>query len=135
LSPGDILGDVLHSDIVALINGHAIPTSIKDGMTMVVAEDLRNYGFNVVWNATDWALYIERNNTLVFSPLPIQPNIQPVGTFKQHYVFTTIRTFLSNEQVESFAIDGETLINFEMLSRYGDIRWDGAARELHLTLR
>jgi len=36
LNVGDPLGDVLYSDIVAYINGQAIPTSIKSGTTMGV---------------------------------------------------------------------------------------------------
>jgi hypothetical protein len=134
MSPGDILGDVLHSDIVAYINGHAIPTSIKDGTTMVVVEDLRNYGFDVTWCSEEWALFIEPSKAPEFDPLTVEASNMPVGTFKMHYVYTTIRTFLSGEPIDSFAIDGQTLIDFELLAQYGDIEWDGEARALRLTL-
>jgi hypothetical protein len=133
-SPGSVLGDILHSDIVAYINGHAIPTSIGDGMTLVAAEDLRNYGFDVNWNGATRSLHIERNASLPFSPLPVQTSTQPVGTFKQHYFHTDIRTYISGVLVESFAVEGETLLNFELLARYGNLTWDGAARALRLTL-
>jgi hypothetical protein len=45
-----------------------------------------------------------------------------------------IRTFLSGVQVESYAIDGQTLIDFELLARYGRVSWNESARELRLVL-
>jgi len=132
-SPGDVLGDVLYSDIVAYINGHAIPTSITEGRAMVVAEDLRNYGFDVVWNGDDFTLSIEYTGGGI-DPLPVEANTAPVGTFKCHYVYTAIKTYLSGELVDSFAIDGQTLIDFELLAKYGDITWNGEERSLRLTI-
>jgi hypothetical protein len=131
---GDILGNVLHSDIVAYINNHAIPTSITDGKTMVVAEDLRNYGFDVEWDGVNRALYINPGRN-AYTPLPVAPSAMPVGTFKTHYLHSDIRIFLSGEQVEGFSIDGRMLIDFELLERYGTIVWDGTARSLSLTTR
>jgi hypothetical protein len=131
---GDVLGDVLYSDILAFINGHAIPTSITDGKTMVVAEDLRNYGFDVVWDSEAWALRIEPNADAPFSPMKVERSDMPVGTFKMHFFYTNIKTYLSGEQVESIAVDGETLIDFEILERYGSIAWNGEAREIRLTV-
>jgi len=132
-NPGDALGDVLYSDIVTYINDHAIPASITDGRTMVVAEDLRNYGFDVVWNGDDFTLSIEYTGGGI-DPLPVEANTAPAGTFKCHYVYTAIKTYLSGELVDSFAIDGQTLIDFELLAKYGDIIWDGAERSLRLTI-
>jgi hypothetical protein len=132
--PGDILGDVLYSDIVAYINGSAIPTSITNGKTMVVVEDLRNYGFSVAWNADDFTLRVELNKNAVWSPLPVEQNAMPVGSFKTNYVFSTVRTYLSGELVESFAIDGRTLIDFELLAKYGSVVWDNSDRSLRLTI-
>ena len=130
---GDPLGDILNSDITAYINGNAIPTSIKSGMTMVVVEDLAKYGFDVVWNGADKTLKVEINANKKVTPIPVEKNINPVGTFKCKYVYTDIKTYLSGKQVESFAINGQTLINFELLAMYGKLKWDGAARTISLT--
>jgi hypothetical protein len=133
-TPGDVLGDVLYSDITAYINGHVVPTSITDGTTMVVAEDLRNYGFDVVWDGEARALRISPNSALPFSPMQVERSDMPVGAFKMHFVYTDIKTYLSGEIVESIAVDGQTLIDFELLSRYGSLGWNGDTRELHLTV-
>jgi len=132
---GDPLGDVLYSDIVAFIDGYAIPTSIKNGTTMVVVEDLLKYGFDVVWNGADRTLKIERNEKKVFKPLTVEKDTtHKPGTFKCKYVYTDIKTYISGELIESFAINGVTLIDFELLARYGKLNWDGSAREIKLTL-
>ena len=135
-SNGDPLGDVLYSDIVAYIDGKAIPTSIKSGTTMVVVEDLARYGFDVVWNKTDRTLRVERNAGKKIDPLPVEKDTaHKPGTFKCKYVYTDIRTYLSGKLVESFAIDGRTLIDFELLVKYGLISWNGAQREIKITLK
>ena len=54
-----IAGDVLYSSVTAFINNHAIPSYNIGGDTMVAAEDLANYGFNVIWDAAAQAVYIQ----------------------------------------------------------------------------
>jgi hypothetical protein len=130
---GDPLGDIVYSDIVAYINGNTIPTSIKNGMTMVVVEDLSNYGFDVVWNGVAKTLNVKPNAAKKITPLPVEKNTKPVGEFKCKYVYTDIKTYLSGKLVESFAISGVTLIDFELLADYGKLTWDGKARTIKLT--
>jgi hypothetical protein len=133
-NPGDYLGDVLYSDIVAYINGYPIPTSATNGRTMVVAEDLANYGFTVIWDAASWSLSITPGSGAAFTPLPVEQNLMPVGAVKCPYVYTTVKTYLSGVETESFAIDGRTLIDFELLAKYGQIEWSNAERSLRLTV-
>jgi len=135
LKIGDQIGDILYSDIVAYINGDAIPTSIKNGMTMVVVEDLRYYGFDVVWNGKDRTLKVEPNENKKITPLKvIKDTTHKPGTFKCKYFYTDIKTYLSGEMVESFAINGVTLIDLELLAlRYnGKVGWNGKTRELKI---
>ena len=132
---GAPIGDILYSDIVAFIDGYAIPTSIKTGTTMVVVEDLRYYGFDVVWNGSERTLNVEFNADKPFKPIAVEKDTsKPSGTFKCKYVYTDIRTYISGELIESFAINGVTLINFELLKKYGKLNWNGEAREIKLTL-
>ncbi len=50
---GDDVGDVLATDIKAYVQGKPIRSMNIDGYTAVVAEDLRQYGFDVVWTPAD----------------------------------------------------------------------------------
>ena len=129
------LGDVLYSDITAYINGYAIPTSVIKGQTLVVAEDLRYYGFDVVWDGAARTLKVELNTNKKFAPLTVtKDTINKPGTVKCPYFYTDIITYVSGVQVESFAISGKTLINFELLKKYGSLNWNAQARELRLTI-
>ena len=128
------IGDVLYSDITAYINGHAIPTSVIDGKTLIVVEDLANYGFNVGWDGAAKTLSVARISGKEFNPLPVTADAARPGTFKTHYVYTDIKTFLSGTRVNSYALDGVTLIDFDDLGRYGSFTWDGAARAIKLEL-
>lgn len=50
----------LYTDITAQINGHPLRSYNVNGSTAVVAEDLRGYGFQVLWDAEDRTLSVER---------------------------------------------------------------------------
>ena len=133
---GDVLGDVLYSDITVYINGQAIPASIIQNKTLVVVEDLAKYGFDVKWDGAERTLKVEPNKEKIFEPVQVtkDTNNKP-GAFKQKYFYTDIKTYISGELVESFAIDGRTLIDFELLKKYGALTWDGDLRELRLTIK
>jgi len=133
---GDPIGDVLYSDIAAYIGGYAIPTSVANNKTLVVVEDLSRYGFDVVWDGKARTLSVERNKDKAVAPLAVEPLPDGIksGDVKCNYVYTDIKTYLSGEMVESYAIDGVTLIDFELLKKYGNVTWDGDKRELKLIL-
>lgn len=129
---GDPLGNVLYSNITAYVNGSQIPTSTIAGKTLVAVEDLVNYGFDVTWNNKDRSLRVELNKSKKITPLSVEKNTRPTGTVKCKYVYTDIKTYISGEQVKSYAIDGVTLIDFELLAKYGTLNWRPVAREIHL---
>lgn len=132
---GDPIGDVVYSDIRAYIDGSEIATSSINNNTFIVVEDLKNYGFDVVWDAKEKALKVERNKTKAFKPMTvIHDNSKPVGTFKQKYLLTDIKTYLSGVEVESYSVGGNTMINFELLKKYGTTGWNNATRSLTLAL-
>ena len=132
---GDPLGDVVYSDITAYINGYAIPTSVIQGVTLVVVEDLARYGFNVNWDGKARTLKVEVGKNKKFDPLPVVKNTTyKPGTFKCKYMYTDIRTYISGQLVKSYAIQGVTLIDFELLAKYGKLSWDGKTREIKLTI-
>jgi hypothetical protein len=130
------LGDVLYTDVRALINGQAIPSYNIDGNTMVVAEDLMSYGFGVVWNGTARTLHVTSfDANAPVNPMSIPQNQRPTGTFRMNYLATDIKTFINGVEVTGYNIDGQTIIQFDHLSAYGDVAWDGATRTISLVTR
>jgi peptidoglycan/xylan/chitin deacetylase (PgdA/CDA1 family) len=133
---GDVLGNYLHTDITAYINGHEIPTcGVIAGNLLIIAEDLAKYGFDVVWDGKARTLKVELNKNKTITPITFIKDNKPSGAIKGQYFYTDITTYLSGEGIESFAIDGVTLIGFDLLGKYGALLWDGKKREIRLTVK
>ena len=130
---GDVLGDVKYTDIVAFINGHAIPSHNINGYTYICVEDLMRYGFAVDWDYNAKMLNVEWKNKK-FEPIKVKKETGLTGTFKCNYYYTNIKTYLSGTEVPSYNINGETLIHFDLLEQYGTVVWDGKARTISLLL-
>lgn len=122
---GDVVGYAKYTDIAAYINHYPITSYNINGYTAVVAEDLRNYGFDVKWNAYERSLKIVRN-TLAKSITPygnVYNNSSKIGQNASPYLETDIKTYINGKLVESFNIDGRTIIYFEDLKPYGEVIW------------
>lgn len=132
----------LYTDITAQINGHPLRSYNVNGSTAVVAEDLRGYGFQVLWDAEDRTLSVERAADSTGCPaLPASwpdytpPALtQPVGTRAQPILSTDIDTYVAGQYVRSCNIGGETLIWFSDLAPYGAVAFEEDSRTAELTL-
>ena len=125
-----IVGYVLSTDITAYIDGYAIPSYNVDGHLGVVAEDLRSYGFSVLWNAEDCTLRVTRMERPVYTPLELEPAAAAPGFVLSPVYATNIVTYVDGRAVESFNIDGRTIIYFSALDVYakGGRVYDSGAR-------
>lgn len=129
LRSGDIVGYVLSTDIRAFFDGSEIAAYNIGGKLGVVAEDLRNYGFTVVWSEPDRELRIIRNlRPTVKTVLLEQKEVNNIGAKVANVLHTDITTYLDGNIVESFNINGETIIYFSELAKYGTILYDNDAR-------
>ena len=132
---GEVTGHLYATDIVAKIDGHPLRSYNLGDATLVVAEDLREYGFSVIWDEASRTLRVERDRdsgvTGAYQP-PAQT--RPVGTRVGNIYATDIRTYVQGEQVESYNIGGETAIRFSELGRTGTFTWSGEERISALTL-
>lgn len=67
----DIPKHIYHTDIITYLDGNEIRSYNVNGRTAIVVEDLRNYGYDVIWN--------EENRTLnvyeIFENKPIDTDI------------------------------------------------------------
>ena len=132
---GDVVGHTYYTDITAQIDGHPLPSYNIGGETAVVAEDLREYGFSVVWDGEARTLTVERDlEGAVTGDYQPQGQTQTVGAQAGDIYYTDIKTYVQGEKVESFALNGETAIRFSELSRAGTVSWNGVSREAALTL-
>ena len=57
----DVIGEVIATDITAYIDEQPIASFNINGFTYVIAEDLRSYGFTVLWDENARTLRIYRS--------------------------------------------------------------------------
>ena len=139
LSPGDSIGWVLHTDIVAYINGTPIRSCNIGGYMYVIAEDLSGYGFDVNWAAdeADGILRINSGSGIVSASYTPGPNTHPAGEPAMPYLFTKVLTYMAGQPVWGANIDGMTCVGMDDLAYFfaDSYVWDPEARTLRLTLR
>ncbi len=132
-----VIGAALSTDIVACLNGCDIRSFNVGGYTMIIAEDLTGFGFDVKWDGDTRTLrihgmpdgqYIES-----VSYYPGTPSMK-IGEKMFDVYSTDIVTFIEDVPVQSFNIGGYTVINFEELSRYGKCIYDNGARKLYVNV-
>ncbi len=129
---GGVVGQALHTDIVAYINHFAIPSYIVNGTSVIVAEDLRNFGFNVDWDPYDRSLNIYRNGSETIGQFRYVSKDQPTGAVYCNIYYSDIVVWAEGKQITSYNIDGLTMIPMEELTMLGEIAWDGNARTLKM---
>lgn len=133
---GDVVGYTRYTDIVASINNHNIASFNIDGYTGVVAEDLRNYGFDVNWVPEERALYISRGATNAVQSNYVAQKLSAavLGTKAQDILYTDIKCYINGNFVQSYNINGQTIILFNDLSCFGEVSYDNNTRKLDLTV-
>lgn len=130
---GDVLGNVLYSDIKAYINGHEIQSYNINGNTMIEAEELANYGFNVVWDGEAFTLKIAIDAEKAIKPISIDKSSGKTGAVRCNYVHTNVTTYVAGVEVKGYNINGRTIIQFDELGAYGNIKWDGTTKAISFT--
>jgi hypothetical protein len=132
--PGDILGNVLNTDIRVFINDIEIAGYNIDGYTYVIAEDLSPYGFNVVWNDTARTLSISHGNPRG-ELRTVAAGTNAVGSTAFSYVYTDIVAYIEGNRVASYNIQGSTVIRIDDLSAaYGTASWNSNERTLRVSI-
>ena len=133
---GDVIGHTLYTDIVVTIDGYDIAGFNMDGYTYIVAEDLRNLGFTVVWSESTRELNITKAIDSTMSPRYITPEIpnEYLGQPCHSVLYTDIVAYINGTLVQSYNIGGYTIIPFNELSCFGTVSYNDKARRLTLDL-
>ena len=134
LSVGTIIGEVLSTDIIAMIDQQPIHSLNINGYTAIVVEDLRQHGFDVKWNADSRTIQIVRNHNEGSSETFATTNSVVPGQKLHDVLYTDIRAFVNGVEVVSFNIDGRTAIFFNQLKPFGELQWNADARIASLDL-
>ncbi len=128
---GDKVGEALNTDIVAYVNHYAIPSFAVNGQSVVVAEDLRNFGFDVTWDDASRSLNIARSQSTEPQTMNVDKSAIP-GTFFADILETDIRVFANGQQITSYAMNGYTMVPMEELGMFGEVAWVDFERAIKL---
>lgn len=115
----EILGSAVYTDFTTYINHVPVESYDFNGNTLIVAEDLRAFGFDVWWNEYKETLTITRNNSSEFGDFDyiISPSADDVWQKAFDVTTTNVKVFTEGYQYSSFGgIYGKTLINIEDLT-------------------
>lgn len=119
---GDVIGEAYHTDIVAYINHYAISSYAVNGTSCIVAEDLRNFCFDVTWNGNARALTITRNSEITPKGMTFEKTGKPSTKFTD-LLKTDIAVYAGGKRLTSYAINGYTMIPIEELTMFGECYW------------
>ena len=98
--PGDVIGTVYNTDIVAYINNYALPSYAANGTSLIVAEDLRNFGFDVEWNGTERTLSITRNSNTTSNEMSFKKNGESGSVFSD-LLYSDISVYADGVKIPS----------------------------------
>lgn len=120
------------SDIEVYINTEFIPSVNYKDYTYVIAEDLENYGYDVIWDNDTRTIKIKRNTNKSIKSYAHKNMDKPFNVESSDikaYLFNSDTN--SYDLIESYNIGGSTIIKFSSL---GNPVWDGINRTTTLTI-
>lgn len=128
---GDVIGTAYNTDIVVYINHYAIPSYAVNGQSAIIVEDLKNFGFDVMWNASERSLTIARNSSNNVSEITVT-KYEKSGTKFADILETDIKVYANGKKLNSYALNGYTMIPAEELNIFGEVSWAEGERALKI---
>ncbi len=130
-----VIGAVLTTDIRATIDGAEIPAYNVNGNMVIVGSDLRNYGFDVVYdNASRTTSVTYAGDRGTWSPIGGASHETGIGQKVMDVYSTDISVYVNGKKVDGYNVDGRMAFRFSELKVFGDYAYDNAARQTSLRL-
>ena len=131
---GDIAGTLYTTDILTRVDGMDIPSYCIDGKTLIAVEDLRNFGYTVVYDDSVRTLFATYNNE-TYKPGMGTVERGTVGGTAGYYYETDIKVLVNGKYIPSYAIDGVMVVVVEDLGQadyFAAYSYDDGSRLLSL---
>ncbi len=131
---GEVIGTAVNTDIYAYINHAAIPSyAVFGGFSAIAAEDLRDYGFDVVWSADERTLNITRSGAKYMTPRIFKKTAEP-NTYFCDILQTDIRVYLNGIEISAYAADGVMMVPLEAFRAAYAVDYSDSDRALRMTV-
>lgn len=133
INAATVIGSVLTTDIKAYINGCEVPSYNIDGNIVVVGQDLRSYGFNVVYDNNTRTSYISYDGSGTWTPIaPSIENSQSIGTKVMDVYQSDISVSVNGNKVACYNVGGKMAFRFAELKVFGNYSYDNETRSANL---
>jgi hypothetical protein len=138
LEPGTPIAAALSTDITTSINDIPVPSFNVNGYSVIYADDLRAFGFDVIWNNDKRTLTLNRNPAnKPETTSPDRPVNQPssvIGDPLYDAQYNDIIVYIGNRIVPSYTINGATAIYINDLDLFGEVQWKQDSRSIQVKL-
>ena len=114
------------TDFKAYINNVRIPcfyTQSGGGKPLIIAEDLKDYGYDINYIDSEKTLYLTYNPNKTYTPIPMDyyNSLSPMKAFMKYYEPSVIRVLIQNGNIiteadDVFRLDGYMAIPIEALN-------------------
>ncbi len=131
---GDVVGIYYSTDINTILNGYEIDSINIGGQTLISAEDMHFYSFNVNWYQEYRELHISNAfHAINGEPPTIKKSNYRSGMPLGNYYETDITTYLDGKPITAYNIGGKTYIHAEQMRDWGHIvTWNEVDRVLDI---
>jgi len=117
VSAADKIAEAVSTDIRVYIDGNPIKAYNINNNMMVSAEDLDQYGFDVIYNNSYRTLYLMYDpDEEIESTYKHETGTVSIGAWAADVLKTNIVTYADGYKVDGYNIGGSTVINIEELS-------------------
>lgn len=116
---GDIAGTIYTTDILTQIDGRNITSYNIDGQTLIALEDLEQYGFNVKYDDSVRAVFINQTDEC---PPDFNPHIErgSVGGIAGNYYESDIKAFVNGQWINAYSLNGKMAARVEDLGNVSE---------------
>lgn len=128
-----VAGKYYSTDIRTYLNGVEIDSININGQTLISAEDMEYYSFEVKWYEKERLLDVHRTQDASEPPPAIKNRVQKPGKVLGNYYYTDIVTQLDGKPITAYNIGGRTYMHAEQMRDWGyTVDWNEAARTLSI---
>ena len=122
---GDVAGTYYSTNIHTILNGVEIDSINIGGKTLISAENMMYFGFNVYWDPERRVLEIyDVENAVNGAPPTVKKSNYPGGMPIGQYYETDILTYLDGNAITSYNVGGRTYISAEETEDFGyEVVW------------
>lgn len=114
---GDVEETIYNSDILTKVHDREIESFCLDGVTLIKAEDLRDYGYTVTYDDAVRTLFINKTGEIKDDFCPkVERGI--VGGIYGHTYETDICVYFNGSYVKAYALDGKMAVKVEELGSH-----------------